>query len=82
MVRYFYAWMPVVIVLGTVVVLSSAYLALIVLMLLVPVALAGLAWAIVGVPYMVGRAVNRRWHARTGPTPQAAAALSPAEHQE
>jgi hypothetical protein len=82
MVRYFYAWMPVVIVLGTVVVLSSAYLALIVLMLLVPVALAGLAWAIVGVPYMVGRAVNRRWHARTGPTPQAAAALSPGEHQE
>jgi hypothetical protein len=61
MVRYFYAWTPLVIV-GTVVLLSLPWLGLIALMiasLVALVALAALAWAIVFVPYMLGRAIRR-----------------------
>ena len=69
MVRYFYAWTPLVIV-GTVVLLSLPWLGLIALMifsLVALVALAALAWAIVVVPYMLGRAISRRWQGGVAP---------------
>ena len=81
MVRYFYAWTPFVIV-GTVVVLSLPYLGLIAFMifaLVALVALAALAWATVYVPYMLSRAISRRWHSRSAASPRTAAALSPAK---
>jgi hypothetical protein len=83
MVRYFYAWTPLVI-LGTVVLLSIPPLGLIALMivsLVALVALATLAWATVFVPYMLGRTISRRWHSRSGASPRTAAALSPARRQ-
>jgi hypothetical protein len=77
--RYFVAWTPAVIVLGTAVLLSSAYLALIALLIVALVALPALALAIVAVPYMLGRAISRRWHSRSGASPRTTEALSPAE---
>jgi hypothetical protein len=70
--RYFVAWTPVVIVLGTAVLLSSAYLALIALMIVAVVALPALAFAIVAVPYLLSRSLSRRLreHAATR-TPRA-----------
>ena len=68
MVRYFYAWMPLVIV-GTVVLLSLPWLGLIALVifsLVALAALAALAWAIVFVPYMLGRAISRHWQGGSG----------------
>jgi hypothetical protein len=79
--RYFFAWTPLVIV-GTLVLLTLPWLGLITLMavsLVAVVALAALAWAIVFVPYMLGRAIGRRWHIRSGASPGTAAALSPTE---
>ena len=64
MVRYFYAWIPVVAV-GTLVILSLPWLGLIALIVVLPLvlgALAALAWAIVFLPYRFGRAVSHRWH--------------------
>jgi hypothetical protein len=61
MVRYFYAGTPLVIV-GTVVLLALPWLGLIALMIAAPVALvalAALAWAILALPYMLGRAISR-----------------------
>jgi hypothetical protein len=84
MVRYFYAWTPLVIV-GTVVLLSLPYLgvfALMILSLVALVALAALAGATVFVPYMLGRAISHRWHSRSGARPRTAAALSPARRQD
>ena len=79
MVRYFYAWTPLVIV-GAVVILSLPWLGLIALMVVSLVALAALTGAIVAGPYVLSRAVGRRWQGRSGANPQTAA-LSPAEHQ-
>jgi hypothetical protein len=84
MVRYFYAWTPLVIV-GTVVLLSLPWLGLIALMvfaLVTLVALAALAWAIVFVPLKLSREIGRRWHLRSGASPRTAAALGPAERQD
>jgi hypothetical protein len=84
MVRYFFAWTPLVIV-GTVVLLSLPWLGLIALMVVSLVALAALgalAWAIISVPLMLSRAISHRWHIRSGATPRAAAALSPARRQD
>jgi hypothetical protein len=78
MVRYFYAWTPLVIV-GTVVLLSLPWLGLIALMVVSLVALAALALAIVFVPYMLSRAISRSWHVRSGTSPRTAAAMSPAD---
>ena len=81
MVRYFYAWTPLVIV-GTVVLLSMPWLGLIALMILSLVALgalAALAWAIAFVPYTVSRAIGRHWRSRSGASPRPAPALSPAD---
>jgi hypothetical protein len=80
MVRYFYAGTPLVIV-GTVVLLALPWLGLIALMIAAPVALvalAALAWAILALPYMLGRAISRRLHGNLEARPQTAA-LSPAE---
>jgi hypothetical protein len=82
MVRYFYAWTPVVIV-GTVFLLSLPWLGLIALMvaaIVALVALAALAWVFVYVPYMLGRAISRHWHGGSGAN-QPSATLSPAEHK-
>jgi hypothetical protein len=70
MVRYFYAWTPLLIV-GTVALLSAPWLGLIALLIAVcfaVVAVVALTWAIVSLPMMLGRAVRRRRHAagRTG----------------
>jgi hypothetical protein len=68
MVRYFYAWTPLVIV-GTIFVLSAPWLGLIALMLVVLVALvalAALAWAVVALPSLLIRAGRRRRHGRSG----------------
>jgi hypothetical protein len=79
MVRYFYAWTPLVIVGGTVVLLTIPYLALIALMVVSLVAVTTLAWAIVWVPRMLSRAISRCWHGRSGASRRTAAALSPAD---
>ena len=81
MVRYFYALTPLVIV-TTIALLSAPWLGLIALMILSLVALgalAALAWAIAFVPYMVSRAIARRWRSRSGASPRPAPTLSPAD---
>lgn len=82
MVRYLYPWTPLVVV-GTAVLLSLPWLGLIALMifgLVALVTLAALAWAIVFVPYRLGRAISRHWHSGSDAN-QPSAALSPAEHK-
>ena len=67
MLRYFYAFTPLVIV-GTVFILTLPWLglaALLVFALVALAALAALAWAIVVAPYLLVRSVARRWHARS-----------------
>ena len=81
MVRYFYAWTPLVIVVGTIVFITIPYLALAVLTIVSFLALARLARAIAAVPYMLSRAIDRRWQARSSASPRTAAALSPARRQ-
>jgi hypothetical protein len=64
MVRYLYAWTPLVLV-GTVALLTLPWLgmiALVILSLVALAALAALAWAIVFAPYMLGRSIYRHWH--------------------
>lgn len=56
-----YAWLLVVIVVGTAVLLTNAYLALIALMFVLSVVLFALAATIVWVPYVPGRHAGRRW---------------------
>ena len=75
MVRYFYAWTPLAIVFGTVILLSIPYLALIALTIVSLAALTALAWAIVSAPRMLSRAISRSWHGRKGGIRQKAAAL-------
>ena len=65
MVRYPLVWTPVVFVLGTVVLLSNAYLALIALTLVALIALPALTLAIVAVPYLLVRSIGRRWEERS-----------------
>jgi hypothetical protein len=80
MVRYFYAWTPLVIV-ATAVLLSLPWLGLIALMIVSLVALAAFAFAIVFVPFMLIRAISRRWQGRSGASPRTAAVLSPVTRQ-
>jgi cell division protein FtsW (lipid II flippase) len=80
MVRYFYAWTPLVVV-GAVVLLSLPWLGLFALMIATIAALAALAalaWALVAAPLAVGRAIGHRWHGRSA-APQPSPALSLAE---
>jgi hypothetical protein len=81
MVRYFYAWTPLVIV-AAIVLLSMPWLGLVALMIVALVALAALVWAVVYVPYMLSRAISRRWHMRIGASPRTAPALAPARRQD
>ena len=81
MVRYVFIWMPVFLVLGTLVVLSSSVLALIVFPFVLLLVLAGLVWLVVGVPYMLARAVSRRWHGDGG-SPEAAAVAVRVERRD
>jgi hypothetical protein len=79
-VRYFYAWTPLVVV-GTVVLLSLPWLGLIALTIAAIAAVAALAafaWAIVAAPPAVGRAIGHRWHGRSA-APQPSPALLLAE---
>ena len=75
MVRYFYSLAPIGIVVGTAALLSGP-LALIALLAVSFVAVAALAWAILSVPLMLGRAISHRWQDRGGVSPRATAALS------
>ena len=61
MVWYLLVWAPAVVVVGTAVILSCAYLTLIVLMLVALVALPVLAGAIVVSPYLLVRTLYRSW---------------------
>jgi hypothetical protein len=82
LVRYFYAWTPLVVV-GTVVVLALPWLGLIALMIAALAALAALpalAWAMVATPLAVGRAIGHRLHGRSA-APQPNPALSLAERR-
>jgi Na+/glutamate symporter len=81
MVRYWYVFTPLVIV-GALMLLALPWLALFALALIALVALValvGLAWAIVTMPYVLGRAFSRRWQARRSASPRTAAVLSPAD---
>jgi uncharacterized membrane protein len=80
MVRYFYAWTPLAIV-AAVVLLSLPWLGLIALMIVALVALPALAIAIVFVPYMLIRAIGRRWQDRSAATAQTPAVVSRAMHR-
>jgi len=62
-VRYFYKWVPVVIV-AAIAILSLPWLGLIALLFALA-AVAASAWAILLVPYRVGRTITRRWHGRS-----------------
>ena len=82
MLRYFYAFTPLVTV-GAVVILALPWLglfALVTFTLVALIALAALAWAIVVAPYLLIRSIGRRWH---GPSlaHQPSAALSLAERE-
>jgi ABC-type protease/lipase transport system fused ATPase/permease subunit len=82
MVRYFYAWTPLVIVV-TFFILAMPWLGLIALMfatIVALVALAALAWAVVSVPYTLVRAISRRWKGRSGASPRTAT-LAPVKRQ-
>jgi uncharacterized protein (DUF486 family) len=81
MARYFYAWAPLAIV-GSVVFLALPWLGLIALLVVALVALPALAWAVVFVPYTLGRAISRSWHAGESASPRTAPTLSPATHPQ
>jgi membrane protein implicated in regulation of membrane protease activity len=78
MVRYFYAWTPLVVA-GTIVLLFLPWLGLIALVtaaLASLAALAALAWATVAAPVAVSHAIGRRWHGRSAaPQPSPARSL-------
>lgn len=57
-------------------------IALMIVALVALAALAALAWAVVFVPYMLSRAISRRWHIRIGASPRTAPALAPARRQD
>jgi hypothetical protein len=80
---YFYAWTPLVVV-TAVFVLSMPWLGLIALMIVAVVAvgvLGALAWAVVIVASLLGRAISRRWHLGSDASPRAAPARSPTRPQ-
>ena len=80
MVRYFYAWTPLVLV-GTVVLLSLPWLAVIALMLVafvLLVAVAALGYAIAWALRELSGAISHRSHSRNGARQGMAPALSPA----
>jgi hypothetical protein len=79
MVRYFYAWTPLVI-LGTIVLLALPWLGLIALVVVSVVALPAFALALVAAPYIFIRAIGRRLEGHVA-SPEPAVVLSPAHHR-
>jgi hypothetical protein len=77
MLRYFYAWTPLVIV-ATLVLLALPWLGLIALMIASLVAFAALAFAFVLAPYMLVHAISRRWQGQRSGSPRPAVVLAPA----
>ena len=77
MLRYFYAWTPLVIV-ATVVFLALPWLGLIALMVASLAALAVLAFAVVVVPLALIRAAGRLWQAAAAHQPAPTPILAPA----
>lgn len=73
MVRYFWGWTPLVIV-GTVILLTLPWLGVIALLVVALGAVAALAWAVVYVPYLVGRAIHNRWRGGRTASPRTAVA--------
>jgi hypothetical protein len=84
MLRYFYAWTPLIVV-AAVVLLAIPWLGLIALViatLATLAALVALAWAIVEAPLAIGHAIGRRWHGRgVAPQPSPSPALMVAERR-
>jgi hypothetical protein len=80
MVRYFYAWTPLAVI-GALVLLSLPWLGLIALLIVSLVALPALALATVVAPYLLVRAINRRFHYRSSAGSQRAAVQSSAARQ-
>lgn len=83
MARYFYAWLPLVIV-GTIFILALPWLGLIALLvvsLLAVAAVAALASAVVFLPFMLGCAIVRHRHGISSAPPRTEAALVPARHR-
>jgi hypothetical protein len=80
MVRYWFSWTPLVLV-TTIVVLSLPWLGLIALAIVSLVALPALAFALIFVPYMLVRAIGRRWASHSGASPRTATVPSPATRQ-
>ena len=84
MLRYFYSVAPLVIS-GSVVLLALPWLGLIALMVFALVgfaALVALAWAIVFVPYTLGRTISRRLHPGRGHRPSTAQPLAERRNAE
>jgi hypothetical protein len=82
MVRYFYAWTPLVVV-GTVVLLALPWLGLIALLifsLAAFAALAALACAVIAAPYFLVRSIGRHWQQQSVAR-RPSAALSLAERE-
>jgi hypothetical protein len=77
MVRYFYAWTPLVIV-ATLVLLSAPWLGLIALIVVSLVALPALALALVVAPYLLVHAISRSWRDRRNASRRPAVASAPA----
>ena len=75
---YFYKGLPFLI-LGAIVVLSAPWLALIALMVAALVVLPALAFAILSVPYMLCRTINRRWQPARSANPPPTPVLSPTQ---
>jgi hypothetical protein len=75
MIRYFYAWTPLVFV-TTLVVLAIPWLGLIALAVFSLVALGALALGAVVAPFMLIQAINHRWHRHSDSSAQPALAPS------
>jgi hypothetical protein len=80
-VSFFYSVGPVVIIVGTAVLLTIPYLALLAFALMTLILLAGLGWAAVAAPYVLVRAVRRRWTGQTDRLPQPEPILSPVRQE-
>ena len=80
MVRYFYAWTPLVLI-TVLVLLALPWLGLIALFVALLVVLPVLAFATVAAPYLLVRAIARRLHGRISASPQPVAVHSAATQQ-
>jgi hypothetical protein len=77
--RALYISTPAAVFLATVVILTTPFLGFIALMVAVLAALAALVATASAAPYLLGRAIHRRWRERSGATNQQRAVLPPAQ---